>query len=153
MLTSIVSFGQNPAETLPNFMFFKLDNTSFTKKNLPDSKQMFFIFFDTTCEDCRETIKTLNNHIKEFKDVAIYLVTLDSQEMIRLFFSEYGKNLLNQKNVVILQDLNNVFIRQFCPIKYPSIFLYSISKKLIFYSDEDLDLKQSLKLIYKNSSL
>lgn len=108
---------------------------------------IFFIFFDVSCDHCHEAIKNLNNNIEEFKDIAIYLITLDNKEMIKRFFDEYGKNLLSQKNVMILQDLNDLFIRQFGPTKYPSIFLYSSSKKLILYSDEDLSLKHFLKLI------
>lgn len=76
-----------------------------------------------------------------------YLITLDNPEMIKRFFNEYGKNLPAQKNVLILQDLRNMFIRQFGPSKYPSVFLYSSSKKLILYSDEDTHLEHFLKLI------
>lgn len=147
ILASFIGFVQKPADTIPNFTFYKLDKTPFTKKDLPEGKLIFFIFFDVTCDHCQETIKALNNHINEFDDIGVYLVTLDNQVMIKRFFNEYGKNLINQKNVMILQDLRNLFITNFGPRKYPSIFLYSPSKKLILYSDEDTNLENFLHLI------
>jgi hypothetical protein len=72
---------------------------------------------------------------------------MDKKEYLSRFFNEYGKNLVTKKNVLILQDLRNLFIKQFGPSKYPSVFLYSSSKKLIFYSDEDQHLEKFLKLV------
>lgn len=144
---SFASFAQRPAETIPDFTFYKLDNTPFTNKNVPDGKQIFFVFFDVTCDHCHHTIKALSTHINEFEGISIYLITLDKKEKLDRFFNEYGKNLVTNKNVLILQDLRNLFIKQFGPSKYPSVFLYSSSKKLILYSDEDQHLEKFLKLV------
>jgi len=144
---SFSGFAQRPAETIPDFTFYKLDNTPFTNKNLPDGKQIFFVFFDVTCDHCHHTIKALSTHINEFEGISIYLITMDKKEYLTRFFNEYGKNLVTKKNVLILQDLRNLFIQQFGPSKYPSVFLYSSSKKLILYSDEDQHLEKFLKLV------
>ena len=144
---SFPGFAQKPAEKIPDFTFYKLDNTPFTNKNVPDGKQIFFVFFDVTCDHCHHTIKALSTHINEFEGISIYLITLDKKEKLDRFFNEYGKNLVTKKNVLILQDLRNLFIKQFGPSKYPSAFLYSSSKKLIFYSDEDQYLEKFLKLV------
>jgi peroxiredoxin len=144
---SFEGFAQTPAETIPDFTFYKLDNSSFTNKNLPEGKQIFFVFFDVTCDHCQQTIKALSTHINEFEGISIYLITMDKKEYLSRFFNEYGKNLVTKKNVLILQDLRNLFIKQFGPSKYPSVFLYSSSKKLIFYSDEDQHLEKFLKLV------
>lgn len=144
---SFTGSAQKPAQSIPDFTFYKLDNTPFTNKNLPDGKQLFFVFFDVTCDHCHHTIKTLSTHLNEFEGISIYLITLNKKEYLNGFFNEYGKNLLTKKNVIILQDLKNQFIKQFGPRKYPSIFLYSSSKKLILYSDEDQYLEKFLKLV------
>jgi peroxiredoxin len=151
LISNIVS-AQKPAETIPNFTFFKLDNTPYTDKDLPNGREIFFVFFDVTCDHCQQTIKILSAHINEFQGISIYLVTLDSKTKLSSFFNEFGKNLPAQKNVLILQDLRNMFIRQFGPSKYPSVFLYSSSKKLILYSDEDQYLEKFLKLINGNDN-
>lgn len=147
LFISVVSSAQKPAETIPAFTFYKLDNTPFTNKNLPVGKQIFFVFFDVTCDHCQHTIKALSTHINEFEGISIYLITMDKKESLNRFFNEFGQNLVTKRNVLILQDLRNLFIKQFGPRKYPSVFLYSSSKKLILYSDEDQHLEKFLKIV------
>ncbi|MBA4408577.1 MAG: redoxin domain-containing protein [Bacteroidota bacterium] len=144
---SFAGSAQKPAETIPDFTFYKLDNTPFTNKNLPVGKQLFFVFFDVTCDHCHHTIKALSTHINEFEGISIYLITMDKKELLNRFFNEYGQNLVTKRNVLILQDLRNLFIKQFGPSKYPSVFLYSSSRKLIRYSDEDQHLEKFLKIV------
>ena len=68
---SFASFAQRPSETIPDFTFYKLDNTPFTNKNVPDGKQIFFVFFDVTCDHCQQTIKALSTHINEFEGISV----------------------------------------------------------------------------------
>jgi len=42
---SATTAAQKPAAIIPEFNFFKLDNTSFTNKNLEQGKLLFFCFF------------------------------------------------------------------------------------------------------------
>jgi peroxiredoxin len=146
-LMSFESFAQKPAETIPNFIFYTLDNTPFTNRNLSVGKEILFVFFDVSCDHCQHTIKTLSTRINECKKISIYLITLDNKVLINKFFNEYGKNLITEKNVMILRDLRIQFIKQFGPRKYPSVFLYSSEKKLILYDDEDQNLENIFKKI------
>lgn len=141
------NFGQTPAANIPNFVFFNLDNTPFTNRNLVVGKEILFVFFDVTCDHCRQTIKTLNTRRNECKNIAIYLISLDDKAKIFNFLNQNGTNLLNEKNVTILLDLREQFIKRFGPRKYPSVFLYSTEKKLILYDDEDLYLAKFFKII------
>jgi len=79
----------------------------------------------------------LNQHYEEYKKAAIYLISLDNKEKINQFINKYGPNLNGKKNVILLQDLKNEFITKFKPRKYPSMFLYSVEKKLIDYEDNE----------------
>jgi len=146
-LISFVSSAQTPSQTVPDFIFFNLDNTSFTNKNLTTGKEMLFIFFDVACDHCLNTIKALNTRIKDCKEISVYLISLDNKVLINNFLNQYGKNLADQKNVTVLQDLKNQFITQFGPRKYPSVFLYSSENKLILYDDEDQSLEKVFKII------
>ncbi len=138
---------QTPAQTIPAFTFYKLDKTPFTNKNVTNGKQVLFIFFDVTCDHCQHTISTLSKRINECQKISIYLISLEDKTAITNFFNQYGKNLLNQKNVTILQDSKNQFITQFGPRKYPSVFLYSAQHKLLLYDDEDQYLEKFFKLL------
>ena len=145
--TAFDSSAQTPAQTIPEFTFYKLDKTPFTNKNVTIGKQVLFIFFDVTCDHCQHTISTLSKRINECQNISIYLISLEDKTAINNFFTQYGKNLPSNKNVTILQDSKNQFITQFGPRKYPSVFLYSAQKKLLLYDDEDQYLEKFFKIV------
>jgi len=147
LLSFFGSFAQKPAQAIPDFTFYKLDKTPFTNKNVTKGKDVIFIFFDVTCDHCQHTIGTLSKRIKECQKISIYLISLEDKKAITSFFNQYGKNLLGQKNVTILQDSKEQFITQFSPRKYPSVFLYSGQNKLLLYDDEDQYLEKLFKII------
>ena len=57
---------QNPASTIPQFQFFKFDNTPFTDKNILGNKKVFFCFFDITCEHCQHVIEKINQSVNKY---------------------------------------------------------------------------------------
>lgn len=126
-----------PAQTVPDFTFYTLNKTVFTSKNLEQGKFLFFIFFDPGCEHCQRAVISLNDHYKQFKNTAIYLVSTSNAETINQFINSFGKGLYNKKNVVLLQDRHNVFVDKFQPRRYPGMFLYSAERKLIDYEDNE----------------
>ncbi len=128
---------QEPAKKIPAFSFSRLNKTAFTNKDLAQNKLTLFVFFDVECEHCQHAVKFLTEHYNDFKNTAIYLLTLDSQEKITPFLSKYGGNLTAKKNVTVLLDAKQEFINKFKPRKYPSIFLYSKTKDLLIYADEE----------------
>jgi hypothetical protein len=89
----------------------------------------------------------LSKRISECSKISIYLISLEDKTAITNFLNQYGKNLINRKNVTILQDSKNQFITQFSPRKYPSVFLYSAQNKLRLYDDEDEYLVKFFNLI------
>lgn len=136
ILVSIRVIAQHPAATIPDFTFYKLDKTVFTNKNIQPGKLSLLVFFDATCDHCQHAMQIYNQHYKELSKTAIYLITLDNRAAINYFMTKYANNLYSSKNVTILQDLRNEFITKFGARKYPSMFLYSPSKKLLIYDDE-----------------
>ena len=138
---------QKPSETIPNFIFYKFDNTPFSNKNLAAGKEKLFVFFDVTCDHCRQTIESLSSRISECRRIDVYLITLDDKAAVSNFLTQYGKNLANKRNVVVLKDNKDQFITLFGPRKYPSVFLYSSRKKLLLYDDQDLKLEKFFKII------
>jgi cytochrome oxidase Cu insertion factor (SCO1/SenC/PrrC family) len=137
LIVSLPVCAQEPSVMVPEFNFFRLDKTVFSKKDLAKGSVLFFVFFDTECEHCQHAIATINQRYKELKKTALYLITMDNQQKLTLFLNTYGKNLLDKPNITLLQDLNNVFITRFKPKKYPSLFLYSAKNKLLLYDDDE----------------
>lgn len=138
---------QVPAKIVPSFSFKKLDKSTFSTNNLEPGKFLFFVFFDIECDHCHKAIQYVNQQYQKFKKTAIYLITLDSTEKIMPFIHKYGSNLKGKKNVTILLDTRDEFIRKFGPRKYPSLFLYSEKKELLLYEDNEQNLFKFLQKI------
>lgn len=71
----------------------------------------------------------LSKNVSGLKKTALYLLSLDEPEKIKLFIEAYGKSLVNKKDTFFLQDKKNEFISKFKPKKYPSLFLYAANKE------------------------
>jgi peroxiredoxin len=147
ILISIKVTAQNPAQTIPQFNFSNPDGSVFANKDLKQGKLLFFTFFDIECDHCQHAIQYINEHLADFKNAAIYLITLDSKDKIKIFMNKYGNNLLAKKNATILFDTKNEFITKFRPRKYPSLFLYSADQRLIMYDDNEQNLTRFSKKI------
>lgn len=138
---------QSPAQTVPVFEFSRFDKTPFTNKDLAVGKPLFFFFFDCTCDHCQHAMTYLNQNFNAYKKAAVYLISLDNQQMMNAFLHKYAPNVINQKNVTILQDTKYQFITRFKPRKYPSLFLYAADKKLLDYEDNPDSMFRFTKLL------
>ncbi|WP_316798290.1 TlpA family protein disulfide reductase [Pedobacter frigidisoli] len=134
---------------LPQFTFFKLDGKPFSNKDLTQSKPNLFILFDCTCEHCQREAKLLNENYTQFKNVNIYMITLDDAYIIPQFFNSYAKGLNTKPNVTVLQDKKQMFIPAFLPKMYPAMYLYSPAAKLLAYNAGDGGIKKMIKTINK----
>ena len=120
--------GQPPAQTIPEFKFFRFNNASFTNKDLPQGKMVFFFFLIQIATIVRMPLKISGNEYQSFKKTSIFLISIDDQNKINHFMETYGSKLKGQKNVTILQDKLQQFISKFNPRRYPSMLLYSPEK-------------------------
>jgi len=149
-VTGAVSYGQIPSQTVPAFQFYRFDKTVFTNKDLSKDKQLFFVFFDTDCEHCQKAVTYVGEHYSAFKDVSVYLLTMDDKDKTDRFMGKYGVKLKDKKNVTLLNDKNAEFIYKFKPRKYPSMFLYSKEKQLIAYEDNEESIFRFVNAISSN---
>ena len=138
---------QIPAATIPEFTFYRFNQTAFTNKDLPTGKMIFIVFFDPDCDHCQHAITTIGQQYQAFKKTAVYLISMFDQNKMNHFMDTYGKALKEQKNVVLLQDKLGQFINKFKPRKYPSMFLYSPEKKLLVYEDDPANIPKFIKAI------
>ena len=142
--------GKPPAQTIPHFQFFRLDNTTFTDNDLPKGKIIFFMFFDPDCDHCQHAIESIGKQYQTFKKTSIFLVSMFPVDKINQFMNTYGSKLKGQKNVTILQDKLQQFIIKCNPMRYPAMLLYSPGKKLLDYEDNPESVFRLVNTINKN---
>lgn len=145
---TIQARAQQPT-SLPQFTFYKLDGKAFSNKDIKQGKKNLFVLFDCTCEHCQREAAQLNKNYASFKNANIYMITLDEAYIIPQFFNSYAKGLNLKPNVTVLQDKNHSFIPAFLPSKYPAMFLYSATGKLMLYNAGDGGIKKLLTVINK----
>jgi hypothetical protein len=135
LLSAFRAPAQTPAQTLPDFTFFRPDERPFTGKDLPKGRKMFFVLFDTECPHCQRALKSIDQQRASFNKAAVFLVSMDPWEKIRLFMRTYAPHLEGQHNVSILRDKQYQFIGKFKPRKFPGMLLYSQDRNLLEYED------------------
>jgi len=128
---------QSPAREIPDFTFFTVDGNPFFSKQIPKDRASLFSFFDVTCTHCKTTMKTLGDRYADLRNVSVYLVTLDGRKEALDFVKKYGPQLINKKNVTILNDLNKEFLPKFQPQQYPSVYVYNRYRRLELYEKDE----------------
>ena len=138
---------QAPSPTIPNFTFYRLDDTPFTKSNLSINTKIIFIFFDTDSKPCQKIAEDLEKNFNEFKLTSLYLISLNNPERIEQFMNKYGKKINDKRNLTLLQDKDKQFINKFSPTKYPAFYIYSAQGNLIQYFAGATKIKELVKAV------
>ena len=136
-----------PAKSVPEFQLYQFNGHPFVREQLAKNKLLFFIFFDITCDHCQHAFQEINANYAAMKNVAMYLVSLDSEAGMANFITRFAPNLVGKPNIILLRDIQNEFIQKFTPRKYPSMFLYNPQKQLLLYDDEPAHFTQFLAAI------
>ncbi|HTQ27122.1 MAG TPA: redoxin domain-containing protein [Puia sp.] len=142
--------GQTPAQVLPDFTFYRMDQKYFKKSDLPGGRMMLFVFFDPGCEHCQKAAASLDKQHESLDKTAVFFVSTDPPEMMTKFMTSYAPHLKNRRNVTLLYDGLNQFISKFKPFKYPAMFLYSASGQLVDYEDNEETVFRLINNIKKN---
>ncbi len=154
LLISFKAFGQisdhPPAQVIPDFEFFTLNNKAFTNKDIQKGKVIFFMFVDPDCDHCQHAIESIGEQFSSFKKTSVYLISMDEPGKINQFMNLYGSKLKGQKNVTVLQDKLHQFMERFKPIRYPAMYLYSPENKLLDYEDNPEAVFRLVNTINKN---
>ena len=138
---------QGPAKALPAFTFYQVKSgISLTHKDLSKDKNAVFIFFDPGCGFCQEETKALSENIDKLKNADLYFVSMNSPALIAQFLKQYGSNLDNHKNVHLLYDKNQDFIRKIhLPNHFPANYVYGKDGQLKTYWEGEKKIEDILK--------
>lgn len=143
--------GKPPAQIIPQFEFFRMDNKPFTNKDLSKGKIIFFMFVDPDCDHCQNAMKSIGEKFPVFKKTNMYIISISNPAKMNQFMTTYGSKVKGQKNVTLLQDKLQQFIVKFNPVRYPSMLLYSQKSQLLDYEDNPEAIFRLVNTINKNA--
>jgi len=149
MSIHIIKAQNTLAKEIPDFTFYTLQGDEFKKSDLPTNTNIVFLLVDTSCPHCQKETELISRNYSKFEDVNLFIVSLDTKEAVVAFMETYARELNNQPNVQVLLDTKPEFIEKFRPEKYPALFVYSPSQKLI----KHLGGRKKLKEIQKATHL
>lgn len=157
ILTAILSAGltglthranaQRAPYMIPEFSFFRLDDTPFTREDLEKGKQTVFIFFSTTCDHCQRETEAISKNFNDFSQASLYFVSKDSKSDIRKYMDTYGKGLWDKPSVTVLYDPRSEFVLKFNPSKYPSIYIYAPTRQLVKHFDGETPVAEIIGVV------
>lgn len=135
LLFLIGAFGpacaQETPYTIPEFTFYQLDETPFTREDLSKTSNIVFVFFSTTCHHCQDETQAMGERFSDFSQSTLYFISREPKADIVKFMNSYGKALKGKPNVKVLQDPASEFVLKFNPTQYPSVYIYSPTRQLV----------------------
>lgn len=133
---------------MPGFTLTKISNDSIvTKSQVKGGVKTMFVLFDTSCLQCKYEIEAIGKHYAHFKNMHIYLVSMDDRSSIEHFMASWGKELQGKENVTVLHDTKREFVEKFQPTKFPAMYIYSEKQHLIRYFGGRKELNDVLEAI------
>ncbi|HEX7367781.1 MAG TPA: redoxin domain-containing protein [Pelobium sp.] len=130
-------YAQEPAQQIPDFKFITTTGQNFTKANLNKNHKTLIVFFDASCSHCQKAGAYFNSHLKDLNPFNVLFITMDEEKAIQLFMKDYAPLIPEDKNVKILRDTARYFVPNFLPRRYPAMYVYDKSQKLLLYVDDD----------------
>lgn len=147
LICNTVFAQSTPAQSIPDFTFYKMSGQPFARKDLTKDKKIVIIFFDITCEHCQHELKAISAQVNEFKKAEFYLVSLDEVSGILAFMEKYAPQMKSKPNVTLLSDFNRQFITSFLPLQYPALYIYGPDWKLIKYYGQNSKVVDIIKTV------
>lgn len=133
---------------IPDFTFYDVkDNSPFTKRNIDKSAKTVFLFFNSECHHCQDEVKAIGENFDAFRQVKLYMVSVEEKGKIEGFMERYGKKVKDQANVRVLQDPKHEFVTKFLPKKYPAFYVYSPSGNLLNYYNGETKIKELISAV------
>jgi thioredoxin-related protein len=126
-----------PGTDIPKGVFYKTDGKVFSTEQVPAGKKSLLMFFDATCEHCQRVAAGLSKRTAELGNLNIYLISMDEKVSMDYYITNFAKPLVALKNVTVLQDRDRVFIPLFHPTQYPSLYLFSAQRKLVYFTSKE----------------
>src|SRR3546814_16909623 len=110
ILTAGPSLAQDPPYVIPEFTFYRMDNTPFTRNDLSKTSNIVFVFFSTTCHHCQDETRAMGEHFKNFNQSTLSFISREGKHEIQTFMDVSGKTLTGKTNVKVLRNPKRAYM-------------------------------------------
>jgi len=110
-------------------------------------KPILILFTHPECDFCHQKTRQIKNQKSKIKNTTILLITHAEKEQALEFYAQY--ELSQYENIHFLIDTDFKVIWQYGSPPVPSVFLYSVERKLLFKNNGAVKLETILKNLPK----
>ncbi len=115
---------------MPAFKIMRLDNTWFSKEQLPKKDNTVIVYFAPDCGHCQHEIKEIIKNIDKFNKVNFVWVSYKSMPEISEFYVKYE-----------LSKYHNIFMGRDLDYKLPSFYRVKFTPFVAVYDKNNLFIK------------
>ncbi len=128
--------------SLPEIKYVSLSGNDALKTDT--TKETMIIYFNSECEHCKYELRQLNENIDKFKNIKIYLFTIEKDFFKKSVMKELNE-LYKAKNISFGIVDKSEYENKFGSMVTPSIFLFDYSNKLIKKIRGEMKIESLLK--------
>ena len=115
---------------LPPLKLFLTDSSSyFTKNDFKKKTNVLIMLFNPECDHCQHETEEIINHIDQFRNVQIIMVTMMPFDAMKSFYQKY--ELSKYENIVVGQDQKFFLIPYYSVSNLPFLAFYDKKGNLI----------------------
>ncbi len=128
---------------LPAFMLTLTTGEQQMSNTLPGN--LILIFLNPECDHCQRQAEDIRKNLVLFDEYTLYFVAADPLSAISLFAESY--DLAGLPNVKFAKAEVPDVTREMGPLGTPSVFIYSMDKKLVKKFDGETPVKEIAKFL------
>lgn len=126
---------------VPPFQMTLHDGKPFKAQNLPPGKHIIIVYFSPECEDCHEFTTAMLEHINDFQNSSIAMITYMPVDKVKPYVAE--NKLDKYPNIYVGTEGNSLYVANYYNItKFPFVALYDKNGNLIKkYTSKEINLE------------
>lgn len=138
-------------ENLPDFKFFTLDKTPFTRGNIEQGKPVLIIHFHPECENCQWAAQEMKTKVDQLSDVQVLMISSADPEKVSEFMKHF--ELDKHSQITPLLDSEFTFFKTFGIDVVPLEMIYNKDHKLVKYYKGEVKVETIVKLLKESQKL
>ncbi len=137
---------QNDRKGFPAIEYLLPDSSAVKNtSNISRSKPVIFLFFQTTCDHCRQLTKDIVLNKDKFSKFQLVMLTIESTNLIRNYFA--AQKLSKIDNLIIGKDYKYGGIKKYQFESFPYCVIFSRNRSYMGSFEREFSVSSILKIL------